>query len=108
MSRYTVAFLESHREDRFRWVNHHLDCVVVLSRFGRQCCTRLARVSVPGVRPSGPGLPLRGTSGRETMIMTKEIAKTLPRSRPRQFILDYHTHKFNPSPGSDIGRATRI
>ena len=30
------------------------------------------------------------------------LLKTLPRSRPRRFILDYHTHKFNPSPGSDI------
>ena len=32
----------------------------------------------------------------------RELLKTLPRSRPRRFILDYHTHKFNPSPGSDI------
>ncbi len=30
------------------------------------------------------------------------LLKALPRSRPRRFILDYHTHKFNPSPGSDI------
>ena len=42
------------------------------------------------------------------MIMDKEpeafkaLLKTLPTSRPCRFILDYHTHKYGPGPGSDI------
>ncbi len=39
----------------------------------------------------------------------EELLKTLPRSRPRRFILDYHSHKFSPLPGSDIwARDTRL
>ena len=33
----------------------------------------------------------------------RDLLKKMPTSRPRRFILDYHTHiNANPSPGSDI------